>query len=866
MFGDLILRLRSLLRRAAVEQELDDELRFHLEQQVNSYVRRGLSRGDAIRRARLEFGGLDQIKEAHRDVRGIGVLSHLGRDLRHAFRQFRRARGFTALAVLCLGLAIGVNTSIFGVLNSVLFRPMPVEQADRLIVISRGQAATFSYPTYRDFRDRTRTLSGLTASLPMESDLDIDGDSIFVAAEAVSGNYSQIIGARTVLGRWFTTDTEPVAVISYAVWQRSFNLSPDVLGRTVRSESQSYTVVGVAPREFNGIFSPLRTDIWVPIATRSAMAARLEDRSSRLLMLFGRLSDNATAAMVSSELNLIDAQLVSERVTQSVTAPIVADHVRGIANVTNRRSAQIVATFLTVVVSLVLLIACVNVGNLLLVRGAMRQREFALRRALGASRHRVLQQLLTESLMLAVAGGACGLLFARWSNALLERTLPLEQGFFPVQLNFDLDWRVITFATVVSLVTTILCGMLPAWRTSRTDGLVAFKGEIVGGVPRRRPLGLIAQVVMSFVLLLVAGTFVQALVRMQTADPGFAVAGRLYAFAFVSTPGVSPATSRQIYSRALEELRALPGVQTATQSYSLPFMPTASNCAARANGPRLSITTGAVDPGYFRTMDIGVLAGREFTSSDTPSDAPVVIVNEHLASGLWPNRSAIGEQVLIGCDAAKPATVVGVVSNSSVRSLGEPPHPHVYFPFAQNFSGGLTAILVETSTPPATLIEPVRRTLLAVGQGMRVYTVRPLSEHVEQSYSAIRWQTSILTSFGLLALVLAAVGLYGVIAYRVALRTREIGVRMALGAARRNVFREVVGQGLSIALIGVVIGGALMVMVGRLLGALDAAIQPPGLVVLGVTGLIWIVVAILATYVPAARASGVNPLIALRYE
>ena len=866
MFGDLIIRVRSLLRGAAVEQELDDELRFHLEQQVNSYVRRGLSRGDAIRRARLEFGGLDQIKEAHRDVRGIGVLSHLGRDLRHAFRQFRRARGFTALAVLCLGLAIGVNTSIFGVLNSVLFRPMPVEQADRLIVISRGQAATFSYPTYRDFRDRTRTLSGLTASLPMESDLDIDGDSIFVAAEAVSGNYSQIIGARTVLGRWFTTDTEPVAVISYAVWQRSFNLSPDVLGRTVRSESQSYTVVGVAPREFNGIFSPLRTDIWVPIATRSAMAPRLEDRSSRLLMLFGRLSDNATAAMVSSELNLIDAQLVSERVTQSVTAPIVADHVRGIANVTNRRSAQIVATFLTVVVSRVLLIACVNVGNLLLVRGAMRQREFALRRALGASRHRVLQQLLTESLMLAVAGGACGLLFARWSNALLERTLPLEQGFFPVQLNFDLDWRVITFATVVSLLTTVLCGMLPAWRTSRTDGLVAFKGEIVGGVPRRRPLGLIAQVVMSFVLLLVAGTFVQALVRMQTADPGFAVAGRLYAFAFVSTPGVSPATSRQIYSRALEELRALPGVQTATQSYSLPFMPTASNCAARANGPRLSITTGAVDPGYFRTMDIGVLAGREFTSSDTPSDAPVVIVNEHLASGLWPNRSAIGEQVLIGCDAAKPATVVGVVSNSSVRSLGEPPHPHVYFPFAQNFSGGLTAILVETSTPPATLIEPVRRTLLAVGQGMRVYTVRPLSEHVEQSYSAIRWQTSILTSFGLLALVLAAVGLYGVIAYRVALRTREIGVRMALGAARRNVFREVVGQGLSIALIGVVIGGALMVMVGRLLGALDAAIQPPGLVVLGVTGLIWIVVAILATYVPAARASGVNPLIALRYE
>jgi len=273
-----------------------------------------------------------------------------------------------------------------------------------------------------------------------------------------------------------------------------------------------------------------------------------------------------------------------------------------------------------------------------------------------------------------------------------------------------------------------------------------------------------------------------------------------------------------------------------------------------------------VDPGYFRTMDIDVLAGRDFASSDTPSDAPVVIVNERLASGLWPQGSPIGEQVLIGCDATKPATVIGIVGNTSVRSLGEPPQPHVYFPFAQNYDGGLTAILVETSTPPAALIEPIHRTLLGVGQGMRVYTVRPFSEYIEQSYSAIRWQTSVLSSFGLLALVLAAVGLYGVIAYRVALRTREIGVRMALGAGRRNVFREVVGQGLSIALIGVVIGETLMIMAGRLLGTLDSAIQPPGFVVLAMTGLVWIVVALLATYVPAARASGVNPLIALRYE
>ena len=237
-----------------------------------SYLRHGLSRDEAVRRARLEFGGLDQIKEAHRDARGIGLVSHVGRDLRHALRQFRRSPGFTALAVLCLGLGIGVNTSIFGVLNSVLFRPMPVQQPDRLVVVSRGQTSRRSpIRPIATFRDRSRTLSGLAASFPSESDLDVDGDSTFVAAETVSGNYSSVIGARTALGRWFTSDTDPVAVISYAAWQRHFNLSPDVLGRTVRSESQSYTVVGVAPREFNGIFAPLRTDIWVPIATRPSM-------------------------------------------------------------------------------------------------------------------------------------------------------------------------------------------------------------------------------------------------------------------------------------------------------------------------------------------------------------------------------------------------------------------------------------------------------------------------------------------------------------------------------------------------------------------------------------------------------------------
>jgi putative ABC transport system permease protein len=867
MLTDWMLRLRSLFRRRDVDQELDEEVRFHLEQQLELYVSQGLTREEARRRVSLEFGGLDQIKEEHRDARGVGVLTHLGRDLQHAVRQARRAPAFTAVAVVCLGLGIGVNTSIFAVLNAVMFRAMPVEDPERLVVLSRGLDAQFSYATYQDFLERTRTLSGLTASLPYESDLDIDGESQFVAAEAVSGNYAAVIGARTATGRWFTRDTDPVAVISHTVWQRRFGLDPNVIGKTVRSESQSYTIVGVASPDYNGIFSPLRTDLWVPLKTRPSLVRLTDDRTARRFMMFGRLAEAATAAQASIELNAIDAQVTAEQGLRSETSsPIVAEHVRGIANPGSRRRTQVVAAFLSVVVGLVLLIACVNVGHLLLVRGAVRQREFAVRRAVGASRGRLLQQLLTESLVVALAGGMCGLVFAHWTNATLTQSLPLVQGVFPIQLDFSFDWRVIGYATLISLGTTVLCGLMPAWRASRTSALVAFKGEIAVGTPRTRPFGLVAQVVMSFVLLLISGTFIQAVLRMQSADPGFAVAGRLYAYAYISTPGITPADARQIYSNALERLRALPAVRTATMTSVLPLMPSGSECVSIPKGTRLPVTSAAVEPGYFDTMDIAMVAGRDFALRETSRDAFSIVINERLAGMLWPRSSAVGERVLVGCEDTQSATVIGVVRNSAVRSLGETAAPHLYFSFARQYEGGLTAILLETTTPPGAMVQPVRRTLVELGQGMRVYTVQPLADHVATSYASIRWQASMLTAFGLLALALAAVGLSGVIAYRVTLRTREIGVRMALGAGRLNVFREVVGQGLSIAVIGVVIGEVLTIGLVRVLAAVDADIRPPGLIVLAATGIVWMAVAVLATYVPAARASRVNPIVALRYE
>ncbi|MPZ20555.1 MAG: FtsX-like permease family protein [Luteitalea sp.] len=868
MLTDWILRLRSLFNRRAVDQDLDDELRFHLEQQVTLYVGQGMAHDDALRRARLELGGLDQVKEEHRDARGIGPVDDLVRDVQYATRQLRRSPGFALLAMLCLGLGIGVNTAIFGVINSVLLRQMPVADPERLIVISRGERTAWSYPDYRDFRDRSRTLSGLAGSWPMESDLDVDGDSAFVGAEVASADYGDVLGVTPVLGRWFADDREPFAVISHAAWERWFHRSPQVLGRRIRSQSESYTVVGVAPPDCTGAFAPLRTDIWVPIRTRPGLAAQLEDREDRhLIMLFGRLRAGATAVEASTELNAIDAQLRAEHARASERQPpIVADEARGIPDHEFRRSAATLATLLAVVVGLVLLIACVNVGNLLLVRGAIRQREFAMRRALGATQSRLFRQLLTESLMLAIGGGICGVVLAVWTNQLLERSVSSFMGYFAVQLDLSLDWRTIVFATMVSFAATLLCGWLPAWRASRSSGVVAFKGEIGGGTRRRRPLGLVAQVAMSLVLLFVAGSFLQGLVRLQATDPGFEVDGRLIAYAFIPSSPITAERRREVYAQALERLRTLPGVRTATLTSTVPLMWARSDCASLRTGPQIRITTSTIDTSFFDTMAIRLLAGRRFGVEDLSSNASTVVVNESLARRILPNSTAVGERLMIGCDDTQAAVVVGVVRNSAIRELGEPPEPHLYFPFPRQDFDGLAAILLQTSTDPATMAQPVRRTLLGMGQGMRAYVVQPLSAHIERRYAQFEWIVNVLTVFGLLALLLAAVGLYGVIAYHVTLRTQEIGVRMALGATRQDIFRDVVSNGLAIVLVGVAIGELLTAGLTGVAGSIQEGIAPTGVWTHVVVAFIWIGVALGACCLPAARAARVDPLVALRYE
>jgi predicted permease len=863
--NSLRFRWRALVRRRQLEQDLEDEMAFHLAMREEKQRQAGVPTDQARVMARRQFGNVGVLKHRARDVWIWPWLQDADQDVRFAARLLYRARGSTLLAVLCLGLGIGASTAIFSIVNALLLRPLPVVESDRLIRISRGQEPALSLALLRDVGSGTQSLRAVAATLSMESDLAIDGQSQFIAVEVASAHYADVFGVRPSLGRWFVNDREPVAVISDAIWERYFDRRPDVLGRVIQSGTDSYTIVGVAPRAFTGVRAPLRTDLWVPIETRFRFTTDAEERRlARMLMFFGHLRPGATATGATTELNTLDIQMRGRGgFAPEVTTPLVADAVGTLPTPGSRRLAQTLSTLMAAIVAVVLMIACVNVGHLLLARNALRQREFAIRRALGASRARLLRQLLTEALVLAVAGTLCGVVLAVWAGHLLERSVPQAAGIFAVQVDLSLDWRALVFAAGICVLTTVLCGLVPAWRVSRMSRMMVVQGS-VGETTRRKPVGLVVQVVMSLVLLFVGASFLGALVRLHGTYPGFAVAGRLYAYTFLPSPPFAPDARRALYAGALDRLRSLPGVRLAAVTSSLPLIPAGSDCASLSPDSPIQVTTSAIDPAYFETMGIERIAGRSFTESDPTADTAVV--TESVARRLWSERSPVGERVLIGCDNPHPALVIGVVRDSSIRAVGEPPQPHLYRRFSARDAGALVAVLLDTTVDPAGLTETVRRTLLELAPGIRVYTVQPLAVHVARSFGQLQWITSILIGLSVLALLLAAVGLYGAIAYRVSLRTREIGLRIALGATRLNVFRGVVGNALAIVVVGVAIGEFLTMVLTRVVGSVQENIGPTPVSTHVIVALIWIAIGVTASYVPAARAARLDPSVALREE
>src|ERR1039457_1464956 len=581
-----------------------------------------------------------------------GVLIHM-HDLALAIRLLRKSPAFTLLALLCLALGIGVNASIFSLLDSVYLRPLPVGNADRVVVLSRGGSPLFPYPEYRALRDRNQSLDGLAVSEPEESDLSFEGNAMLIGAEPVSANYAAVLGARTSLGRWFTREDEPAAVISYHAWQQLFHGDPGVLGKTIRSESRAYTVVGVAPPEFAGIYAPLRIDLWVPLRYWAG-----NDADNRRAMVFGCLKRGVGVSQAAAELNAVATLIHRENpdLAKDARAPLALELVRGIPNAVGRRQAM-------PVVARVLLIACMNVGNLLVARGMGRQREIAVRFALGAGRARVLRQLMTENLALGLLGGAAGVLVGYATTRLLVAALPMLPFGEAFRIDLPLDFRVLLYTGSVALLTALLFGLLPALQSSRGGLAAVLKGaNVAGGRLRLRLVMLTGQIALSLVLLLTAGLFARLIVRFHNLDPGFASANRIYAPAFVPAPQFTPASGRVFYDQTLARLRALSGVRSASLTTRLPMCAAgiAGTCGAHEGAHPTPATSTTIDRGFLDTLRIPLLEGRDFASADEVNGPPVAIVNQTLARRLWPNQPAVGRNFQVGCDHPRTLQVMGV--------------------------------------------------------------------------------------------------------------------------------------------------------------------------------------------------------------
>jgi len=807
-------------------------------------------------------------------------MESLRRDLRHAARSLLRSRALTATAVLTLGLALGANTALFSLVNAILLRPLPgIADAERLVNVHRTAAdgttlLGFSHPDYRDLSERGGRFAQLAAFNGRGASLGAGGAPEVVGTQLVSGNYFDVLGVRPLRGRLLNEADDrapgasPAAVVSHSLWQRRLGADPDIVGRTIRLNGFPFTVVGVAPEGFQGHFVGFPFDVYVPLAM-SAQAAPGEDltaRDAEWLELVGRLAPGVSRPQAQAGLAGIMAGLAREH---PLTLRGVSVDVRRMTGIDDSLRGGVIAflAVLQVVGLLVLLIACVNLAGLLLARAAGRARELAVRMALGAGQAALARQSMAETLGLFVLGGAVGVAVAFWTTDLLHAFQPAA---FPMPLRFDLrlDVRVLAFAIAATVITGLSCGLVPALQAARADPLPALKDSRLAGTPRLRLRSLLVagQVALTTLLLVGAGLFLRTLQTARAIDPGFDPEGVHTARLDLTLRAGNELDARAFYDQLIGALAAEPGVRSASLASSLPLRNLAPPTAAiRADGPvsgsepGLTAALNAVTPGYFETLRIPLVAGRAFFPADNPRGRPVAVVNEELARRLWPGRSPIGERLWQG---AGQREVVGVARDVKVRSLVEDSQPQVYVPLAQSHQPR-ARLLVRGE---GDLAGAVRRQVAALAPDLPVMESMPLREAVAFALFPQRMAASIAGALGVLGLALAATGLYGVVAYSVSLRTREMGVRAALGARRSDLMALVLGRGLRLALAGVAAGAALAAVLTRAGRGLLHGVSPTDAPTFLAVALLMTAVAALASYLPARRAARVDPMTALRSE
>ena len=901
MLRDLRFRLRALVRRGRAEDDLDEELRFHLERTVEQHVARGLSPREAHRRARLDFGPLDAVKDDCRQSWGIRQLDILGRDLACALRLMRKHPALSTIAAVSLAVGIGLNTALFALVDATLFRRLPVDRPEQLVDVYASETDRFawygsSHPDYLDLRDGARTLTGLMGYAPAMAAVAYGGESRAMPGEVVTGNYFQVLGVPAARGRALSPDDDrpgsaPVVVISAAFWSVAFDADPGAVGRTLRIGARPYTVVGVAPERFSGMTAPVLTpDFWVPMAwiddvqpivfqtTRpSPGATPLERRGSRWMLLKGRLRPGESASTAAADLNGVMRALETAypgsnegfRVTVVPTGDVSTHPM-----IEGRLRAGAVS--LVVLMGLVLLIVCANVAGLLLERASGRQREIGLRLALGATRARLARQLLVESAALSLLGAAVGVAIA-WG--LLEGLGAIRAPLLvPVSLDLALNGRVLGLSVAVALGAGVAAGLMPAWTGTRgllgglTGGATAWSA---GGSRWSSRRGLVTvQIAVSLVLLVMAGLLARSLSVAGRADPGFSPEAVAAVTVGLGLVGYDGAAAARFLESARERVRALPGVQAVDSASRAPlsinysrgeFAPAEWTAPDAASVP---VEMAVVGAGYFDALGVPVLAGRPFDDAvDTAGSPPAVIVNEAFARRFWPDGSAVGQRIRGGADASV-SEIVGVVRDYKVRSLQEPPTPYVHFASSQRplWNASATVLLARARGDAEALALTMQRELRRIDPDVVFWEGLTLRDNVATQLLPLRLLSAMLGTAGAVAMWLAALGLYGVIAHAVARRTREIGIRMALGATPRDVLGLVVRQGAVLVAVGAAAGAALAFAAARATAGVLFSVDAADPLAWGGAIVTLAVVGALAHALPARRAVRVAPAAALRVE
>jgi macrolide transport system ATP-binding/permease protein len=884
--------LRSLFRKEELARELDEELRHYLESLVEEKMRRGLSREAATREARLELGGVEQVKEKVREIRLGTGLDTFGQDVRYAVRTLRTHPGFALIAILSLALGIGANTTIFSLYNSILLRRPPLKEIDRFVeVYTREQDSDdlefgpSSYADYLDLQEQTTDVFDAmviyNTTMPILEGPDANE---YVLGEVVSTNYFDVVGIRPALGRFFDPSIDgavgapPTVVIGHHLWQSHFGSDPGVIGRVITITGLDFTVIGVAPKGFGGLF-PMEAGIWYPITLRPLINSRsteLTYRGERTNWIKARLRDGIGHDEARAALTVIAARLEQEHPDTNtgcsfklVPSNTISLHPQLDGLITG------FTLFLMVMVGLVLLIACTNLASMLLARALSRRREIGIRLAMGAGRFRLIRQLLTESILLALLGGMLGLVL---TYALLHLLLAVQPPI-PIHISVDLglDVRVLAFTVALSFVTGIIFGLIPALQSTRFQLMGALRDEYGVLTRRLRRVSLrsglvVAQVAVSALLMVFAGLFLRSLSRANRVDTGFDLRQGVVGTFILYESGLSAEEGQSFFQRLIERVSTLPGVESVAMTDRMPLgygisttsvHPQNSDVEIDADG--VSTDFSLISAGYFETMGIPILSGRAFTTMDQGEGEEVVIVNETFARAYWPAGTALGQYVRVGDAEELPRRIVGIARDGRYRSLGERTRPYIYFPVRdRNLLIGF--LIVRSSLDGKTLLQPVREAIREVDRHVPLLDLATVSRHLELMLVLPRLLAGLLTGLGLFSLVLGTTGLYGVVAYDVSCRVREVGIRMSLGAQRSQVLRLIIGDGLKLVLVGSALGLGLAWLTSRSLASMLIGIRPGDPVTYGLVEVLFLLVALIATWQPAHTASTVDPIEALHKE